>query len=251
MTEREEKLTKVLGGLCLLFDREFQPALAGLWDKALSDLSVEDIDRAVSKWVAVSGKRFPVPAEIRELIQGSASERAETALQICINNSIFDLSVEFADPAITVAIERSAGSWENWCEWVRFMPEHEFQWKRKDWIKHYIQNFQQPGVRKCFMGYKEQLNRLSGGFQPVIRRVGLDGKFVEEKLLPSAPPVVKEISAGSEVIPMHEFFSESSISELALSQKVEPLKDPSVLLGGIPESENVDEFVGDIYDSRK
>lgn len=47
------------------------------------------------------------------------------------------------------------------------------------------------------------------------------------------------------------FFSAPSITELAALQKVSPLRDVSVLSGGIPKDEDVDEFLNDIYTARK
>lgn len=40
-----------------------------------------------------------------------------------------------------------------------------------------------------------------------------------------------------------EFFANRSLSELAKAQGVKPLHDPSVLLGGWPEDDNIDEFL--------
>jgi len=47
------------------------------------------------------------------------------------------------------------------------------------------------------------------------------------------------------------FAANRSIAQLAEIQKVVPLKDPSILAGGIPEDENLDEFVEEIYRARK
>ena len=47
------------------------------------------------------------------------------------------------------------------------------------------------------------------------------------------------------------FFTRSSIAELAEIQNVKPLTDPSVLAGGIPNDQDVDEFLGEIYSTRK
>lgn len=48
-----------------------------------------------------------------------------------------------------------------------------------------------------------------------------------------------------------EFWSNRSIAELAQAQKVVPLKDPSVLAGGIPDDEDVDAFLNEIYTARR
>lgn len=47
------------------------------------------------------------------------------------------------------------------------------------------------------------------------------------------------------------FFAALSIEELAKAQSVKPLQNVSVLSGGIPEDEDVDEFLQEIYDARK
>ncbi|MFI5113684.1 MAG: hypothetical protein ACHP7J_00965 [Terriglobales bacterium] len=47
------------------------------------------------------------------------------------------------------------------------------------------------------------------------------------------------------------FFANPSIEELAVLQKVKPLKDMSVLSGGIPDDEDVDKLVEGIYTARK
>jgi hypothetical protein len=47
------------------------------------------------------------------------------------------------------------------------------------------------------------------------------------------------------------FAADRSLAELAQIQKVGPLKDPSVLAGGIPDDEDLDEFLNDIYSARR
>jgi hypothetical protein len=48
-----------------------------------------------------------------------------------------------------------------------------------------------------------------------------------------------------------QFFANSSIEELARVQNVSPVMDPSVLSGGIPEDEDIDAFLQEIYGTRK
>jgi hypothetical protein len=47
------------------------------------------------------------------------------------------------------------------------------------------------------------------------------------------------------------FFGESSIADLALSQKVSPIANPQKLSGGFPKDENIDEFLKEIYEARR
>jgi len=42
-----------------------------------------------------------------------------------------------------------------------------------------------------------------------------------------------------------------SLSELAETQKVKPLRNPSVLVGSIPSNQDVDDFLSVIYSARK
>lgn len=47
------------------------------------------------------------------------------------------------------------------------------------------------------------------------------------------------------------FAANRSIAELAQIQNVGPLTDPSILAGGIPDDEDVDDFLAEIYTARK
>ncbi|PYP86390.1 MAG: hypothetical protein DMG65_18955 [Candidatus Angelobacter sp. Gp1-AA117] len=47
-----------------------------------------------------------------------------------------------------------------------------------------------------------------------------------------------------------EFFANKGLSELAKTQGVRPLDNPSVLLGGWPDDENIDEFLEHTYKER-
>jgi hypothetical protein len=48
-----------------------------------------------------------------------------------------------------------------------------------------------------------------------------------------------------------QFFTNISIEELARAQNITPLKDPSVLSGGIPEDEDVEDLLREIYNARR
>ena len=47
-----------------------------------------------------------------------------------------------------------------------------------------------------------------------------------------------------------DFFAGRSIEELAQSQGVSPVEDISVLAGGLPEEDDVDEMLDEIYRAR-
>jgi hypothetical protein len=65
----------------------------------------------------------------------------------------------------------------------------------------------------------------------------------------------RELDAQSRVeehlVAKRDFFEPKSIQELAQSQGVGPVKDISVFAGAIPEDEDIDEMLEEIYRSRE
>jgi len=49
----------------------------------------------------------------------------------------------------------------------------------------------------------------------------------------------------------HDFFAGKSLSELAREQGVGPIEDIRSLAGGLPDDEDIDEMLGEIYRSRQ
>lgn len=183
----EKRFWKVLTTLGVTFGREVNDALFDVYYEALKDLSIDEIESAAGKLV-LTCKHFPFPANIREALFGNIEQRAETAFQICLHNSVYDHSTKFEDPAIAVAIERTAGSWEVWCDWCRWMPDKDFQWKRKEWLKHYAEAVQfatRPSA-DYFIGYLQEQGALYGQNygKPTLFIVGQDGgstpRLIEE-----------------------------------------------------------------------
>src|SRR6202040_107744 len=67
-----------------------------------------------------------------------------------------------------------------------------------------------------------------------------------------------EVMHIGEIIPLspmalsdESFFANPSIADLMAASNVQPLNDLSVLAGGIPPDEDVDEMLRVIYDARK
>lgn len=48
-----------------------------------------------------------------------------------------------------------------------------------------------------------------------------------------------------------DFFAESTIAELAQMQGIKPVENLSILSGGIPEHEDLDAFLAEIYGARR
>ena len=64
--------------------------------------------------------------------------------------------------------------------------------------------------------------------------------------------VMKEMLPGDVYLRKdRSFFARKSLVELAREQGVGPVKDISVFAGGIPEEENVDEMLEEIYRLRE
>lgn len=165
--KRKQKLNELLTGLCVTFDREFQPVMVDVWDTALADLAIEEIDRAASRWVAVVGKRFPVPAEIREIILGDSAANATLALETLKNamrRTGSYRSVAFADPALIVAIEHH-GDWVEICRSYRDLRDQDVSYWEHNFKQIYQQSVKsgrQPSVRHL-MGITEMQNSAGLG----------------------------------------------------------------------------------------
>lgn len=188
MTERE-RLIKVLGVLGLNFNREITPALVEFFTTLLQTMTIEQVEEGASRIIEGnnSGRhQFPTLGDLREAVLGTVEQRAENAYEVCLRNSRCDDSVRFTDDAITVAVERTAGNWQQWCDWCRWMPEEQFQWKRRDWLRHYKDAVALNVKPSClyFIGYLEsQGNLLGTGYgEPQLKLVARDGSS-ETKLL--------------------------------------------------------------------
>ena len=73
----------------------------------------------------------------------------------------------------------------------------------------------------------------------------LDEVMAAARELEAQLPVDKHLLGG------HSFFEGTSIQQRAQSQGVHPVKDISVFAGGIPDDEDVDEMLEEIYRLRE
>jgi hypothetical protein len=109
--------------------------------RALSDLSIEQIDVAVinllnSRTITTT---FPVPAEIRAAIGVDAKSFALIALNkaeraVELHGSY--CAVVFDDPVIHMVI-RTMGGWAKFCCPAVYGDEQDWQWKQKEFISLY------------------------------------------------------------------------------------------------------------------
>ena len=104
--------------------------------KTLSDLSIEDITMGVTKLMnAKTIHVFPLPAEIREQIQGKIEDRAVEAFDVllgALHNYGANHSIEFEDGIIGKCVE-GLGGWAKVCEWT----VENRKWNRIEFEKVY------------------------------------------------------------------------------------------------------------------
>lgn len=116
--------------------QEITPFKIEIYFKALEDLSIEDIERAV--WSIIRTRTtvtFPKVAEIRQALHGNVSDRAEIAwnkLVGAIRSIGAYSSVIFDDPVIHAIVEREGG-WGKLCD----KTSEELKWFGKDFLRMY------------------------------------------------------------------------------------------------------------------
>lgn len=107
-------------GLCGLMSEVFKTpastALIGIYFRALKDLSIEQVTAAVEQAIATK-KFFPKPAELRDLIEGGADNRASQAWAMFLEaaGSGGHASIQFSDRAMASAMEAVFGGWTQAC----------------------------------------------------------------------------------------------------------------------------------------
>lgn len=132
-----------------------------LYFKALSDLSIEDFEKAV--WLIVNTRKtasFPKIPEIREAIIGDNQDKSIIAWEKLINaiRAIGGYrSVIFDDPAISAIVELQGG-WEKVCN----MTSEEMKWFGKDFIKMYPAFIKRDLPVKALSGIHEKDSALKG-----------------------------------------------------------------------------------------
>lgn len=198
--DQKARLSRIIGVLCMNSGRDYDKGLIDLWATALlPEMTIEQIEQAAGRHMKLS-KFFPAVSEILQQSQGSEDEQAQRALEFCIKHSIFDKSVKFQDQAIAVAIER-LGGWQTWCDWVRWMPEEEFHWKRKEWVRHYVtaKKLGEKPTGEWFLGYVEMQGRLAPGYgEPMLQIVGFNGEIEDLKTIGQGVNSFKKLVSENE-----------------------------------------------------
>lgn len=215
MSQRQTSLKKIIGGLCLIFDRDYVPLLVEVWDSALSDLAIEEIEHACAKWTSTNGKKFPVPAEIRELIQGDPKSRSHQALELLVRameKSGSGKSISFNDKFLIVAVEHYGG-WPEICSEYR-----ELRSQDQSYWEHNFREVYQSALR---MGRKPRGSYLEGRYERYnSENVGSFTRGV----LPAPEVEFYGISGELQVLALEEFNDKSKLVEISRKQLSEVSK---------------------------
>ena len=133
-----------------------------LYYNALKDLSIEQLNDAVNILCQTKTiKTWPLPAEIRQAVEGNPQDAANRAFDELLGavRSIGPYqSVSFADRAIHVFIE-SYGGWEEICD----KTTDEWKFMRNEFVKGYAGYVRRAGTAVLSLaGIHESQNRLNG-----------------------------------------------------------------------------------------
>lgn len=104
--------------LSVTFDREISDELGEIYFRAGADFSIAQFERAVALAVAEC-RFFPKPVELREMIEGTAGDRAAAAWEIALNacrRAGYFKSVLFIDGFIGQALATVFGGWLEFCD---------------------------------------------------------------------------------------------------------------------------------------
>lgn len=182
MDEAKDKkaFAEAIGAMCLTMQMEASAdMIRGYW-LALSDLKLEDVQKAVVKAMrtSTSNKKLPFPADLRVLAGAEVSPDQKGLF--AWNDVLKALPlgpykhVDFEDRVINACI-RSMGGWPNFLS--RFGSSDEEKWVRIEFLKSY-KGFVEAGCNGDIcrplagLGQKEVVNgKLSA---PVPRRIGCD-----------------------------------------------------------------------------
>lgn len=181
--ERKRFLT-ALYVLAEVYDKAISEDKARAYFMALSDLPIEQVERAIHRETreAEAGKWLPRPGDLRKTITGSIETRAELeadkvlrALEQYGRNS----DVAFDDPVTSAVVHRGFGGWELI---GRTTTDHGQKWFRRDFVRLYL-DFTESGVRhegvhKGALGNSGSL-ALVGDRQKALALSGKDRRAIE------------------------------------------------------------------------
>jgi hypothetical protein len=164
-TEDFSKFEALMTTLSELYDKSPSEAALKMYAIALKDFSIEEITRGVERAITEL-KWFPKPAELLELMQGSATDRSEQAWEILWNAYLkagYWDSVLFQDGAIARTVQIVFGGWVIFSEAMKETSPEMIQAKRKQFIATYRREALNPKEPMRLPGHHEiqNLNSVS------------------------------------------------------------------------------------------
>jgi hypothetical protein len=132
-----------------------------LYYNALKDLSIEQLNNAVNVLCQTKMiKTWPLPAEIRQAVEGSLQDKAAVAFDKLLGavRSVGPYqTVIFDDPAIHTYVQ-SYGGWEEICD----KTTEEWKYMRNEFIKGYNGYTSRTDVPLQLTGIHDAMNRAKG-----------------------------------------------------------------------------------------
>ena len=129
--------------LCELRKEMFTKERARLYHVALADLSIEQVEHAISNAIRY-GKWMPQPSELREAVVGTLEDRAEIEAgkvwEAIARHGGYS-PVAFDDPVTSAVVLRGFGGWGALCRGA----EGNQTWFRKDFVRRYV-SFARQGI---------------------------------------------------------------------------------------------------------
>lgn len=158
-----------------------------LYFRVLSDLPVETVETAVYNLIRDRKitSTFPVPGEIRDALPGTGESAAILALdkvERAAQRIGAYQSIIFDDPVIHATIDALGG----WVHIASEIPEHEWTWFKKDFLKTYQAMAKNPG--------REAPKSLPGKFE--MQNACENRESPEPVYFGTQPEAVKKIEAG-------------------------------------------------------
>lgn len=140
-----ERIAKALATLAVILGEDVSDQRLEAYLAVLSDLDGGAVENAIAK-LSKTARFFPKPAEIRELIEDSANERAERAWVLLVEaaHKSGDRSAFFADMVLAQAMLDTFGTWIVAYEsLIRLSPEMMAS-KRKEFVAAYRRGEKHP-----------------------------------------------------------------------------------------------------------
>lgn len=132
-----ERFAMCMAAMAEAFSQVVSDIKGDIYYKALSDIPIEAIERAV--WSIINTRTtatFPKVAEIREAVSGKVEDSAMLALSK-VEKAVREVggysSVVFDDPVIHAVVSTFNNGWVGICD----MSCEEWKWSRKDFLKLY------------------------------------------------------------------------------------------------------------------